>query len=192
MAYTTKPSMFEEMRAGNNITWERFYYTYRALVLLRGRDLGLQGADIDELLQRVMLKFFRKQDVFCFDRAKGRFRDYFRRIVTTTAVDMLRERKRHLGESLEELPEEEAPLVQEQEERYEAEWRAHIFEQAMQEVSNKMSVRAMQAFLLVRREGVKATEVARLQAVSLATVYKDCAQVWEALKNAVRRMNAEY
>ena len=184
--------MFEEMRAGNNITWERFYYTYRALVLLRGRDLGLQGDDIDELLQRVMLKFFQKQDIFRFDPAKGRFRDYFRRIVTTTAVDMIRERKRHLSEPLDELPEENAPLDRAQEERYEEEWRAHIFEQALREVGNKMPVRAMQAFLLVRREGVKATEVARLQAVSLATVYKDCAQVWQALKDAVRRMNAEY
>ena len=192
MSYTTKPSMFELMRSGDQITWDRFYHSYRALVILRGQDFGLSGADLDELISRVMLKFFQHHKTFCYDRAKGRFRDYFRSIVSRAALDMLRERKQHTGVELENVSEETLLQDNELEERYEKEWRAHIFNQALQEARNTLPVRAVQAFILNRLRNIPVNEIANLQKVKKSTVYNDCNQVWEFLKSTVKRMSEEY
>lgn len=191
MSYTTQPSMFELMRRGDEITWERFYKSYRALVLLRGRDLGLSGTDLDELQSRVMMKFFEKRETFIYDPSKGRFRDYFRTVVTTTALDMLREkRKAVLVQDMTSLVEN--TTTEDGEAAYEREWRAHIFGQALQEAKNTLPVRAVQAFIMCKLRNVPVNSIAELQQVGKSTVYNDCNLVWEFLKAAVKRMYDEY
>ena len=191
MSYTTQPSMFELMRKGDEITWERFYKSYRALVLLRGMDLGISGTDLDELLSRVMLKFFEKRETFRYDPTKGRFRDYFRTVVTTTALDMLREKKKTL------LVQNMTPLLEntateDSAATYENEWRAHIFGQALQEAKNMLPVRAVQAFIMCKLRNIPVNTIAELQQVGKSTVYNDCNNVWEFIKVAVKRMHDEY
>ena len=191
MSYTTQPSMFELMRKGDEITWERFYKSYRSLVLLRGRDLGLQGTDLDELQSRVMLKFFEKRHTFRYDKSKGRFRDYFRAVVTTTALDMLREkRKTMLVQDMASLSEN--AICEESTATYELEWRAHIFGQALQEAKNTLPVRAVQSFIMCKLRNIPVNTVAELQQVGKSTVYYDCNNVWEFIKAAVKRMYDEY
>lgn len=191
MSYTTQPSMFELMRQGDEITWERFYKSYRALVLLRGKDLGLSGTDLDELQSRVMLKFFEKRQTFRYDPSKGRFRDYFRMVVTTTALDMLREKKNTLlVQDMATLA--ESSLCEENATNYEKEWRAHIFGQALQEAKNTLPVRAVQAFIMCKLRNVPVNTVAELQQVGKSTVYNDCNDVWNFIKVAVKRMHDEY
>ena len=191
MSYTTQPSMFELMRKGDEITWERFYKSYRALVLLRGRDLGLSGTDLDELQSRVMLKFFEKRQTFRYDPSKGRFRDYFRTVVTTTALDMLREKRNTLlVQDMSTLSED--AIAEENTATYEMEWRAHIFGQALQEAKNTLPVRAVQAFIMCKMRNVPVNTVAKLQQVGKSTVYNDCNAVWDFIKASVKRMYDEY
>ena len=192
MSYTTRPSMFEMMRNGDEVTWERFYHSYRALVILRGRDLGLADADLDELISRVMVKFFQHQKTFRYDPSKGRFRDYFRSIVTRTALDMLREKGHRAEVELDEVPGVKLTQDDQREANYEKEWRAHIFSQALQDARNSLPVRAVQAFIMNRLRNVPVNDIAELQGVKKSTVYNDCNLVWDFLKQAVKRMADEY
>ena len=41
MAFTTKKSLLARVRAGDEVSWNEFYETYRPLILLCGRDCGL-------------------------------------------------------------------------------------------------------------------------------------------------------
>ena len=192
MSYTTEPSIFSRLRSGDEITWDHFYKTYRALVILRGRDLGLADVDLDELLSRVMLKFFQHQSTFHYDRSKGRFRDYFRTIVTHAALDILRERKVRDASPIDDFQLSELPQSDELNVSFDREWHAHIFQQALQEARVSLPPRAVQAFILCRLQEVPSHEVARLQSVGKSTVYNDCNVVWEFLQETVRRMANEY
>ena len=64
MAYTTKKSLLEAIRRGDEISWHEFYETYRPLIVVRGRDCKLNSAEIDELVQAVMLRFFDRSRTF--------------------------------------------------------------------------------------------------------------------------------
>ena len=44
MAYTTKKSLLEAIRSGDEISWLEFYETYRPLIVVRGRDYHLNSA----------------------------------------------------------------------------------------------------------------------------------------------------
>ena len=76
MAYTTKKSLLEAIRCGDEVSWYEFYETYRPLIVVRGRDYKLNAVEIDELIQSVMLRFFDRSRSFVYDRSKGKFRDY--------------------------------------------------------------------------------------------------------------------
>ena len=192
MGYTTKPSIFEKMRSGDEISWEHFYKTYRALVILRGRDMGLADADLDELLSRVMLKFFQHSQTFRYDRSKGRFRDYFRMMVTNTALDILREKGGRKEVGIDSMDDGNAAQDNELDSKYEEEWRAHIFSQALQEARNSLPSRAVQAFIMNRLRNISVQEIAAMQSVGKSTVYNDCNLVWDFLTKTVKRMSEEY
>ena len=192
MSYTTRPSMFELMKKGDEVTWNHFYHSYRALIILRGRDLGLGDADLDELISRVMVKFFQRQKNFRYDPSKGRFRDYFRSIVTRTALDLIREKGHRAEVDLEDVPGVRLSQEDSREENYEKEWRAHIFSQALQDARVALPVRAVQAFIMNRLRNVPINDIAELQGVKKSTVYNDCNLVWDFLKVTVKQMVNEY
>ena len=96
MAFTTKGSLLTAVKNGDEISWQQFYDMYKPLILLKGGDLRLNQTEKEELVQLVMLSFFNTSQTFCYDKSKGRFRDYLKRIIHNKACDLMR--KRHDGE----------------------------------------------------------------------------------------------
>ena len=45
MAYTTRHTMLERMRSGDNAAWEEFQAFYRGLILFLGKICGLSDAE---------------------------------------------------------------------------------------------------------------------------------------------------
>lgn len=92
MAFTTKKSLLAKVRAGDEISWQEFYDTYKPLMILVGNDCGLTTDENDELVQTVMCEIFQKNIldkydidkvpdnvIFKYDPAKGRFRHYLKK-----------------------------------------------------------------------------------------------------------------
>gem|GEM_PF-5910872 len=177
--------------------WEHFYSRYKVLVFMRGRRYGFSDAEIDDLLSRVMMKFFQVKPgkvhpIFSYDATKGRFRDYFCRIVNNVAIDMLRKRQ-SLGEvSMVTDENKEVDLPDESGvDAAQREYDLARLDLAFQQIKSELPVRQIQAFIEVRMKGVSAKEICKLQGTSLATVYNDITAVTEALKNALQRMPEE-
>lgn len=82
MGYTTKKSLLEAIREGDEVSWFEFYETYRPLIILRGNDYRLSSVELEDLCQLVLLDLFKAGRRFRYDPAKGRFRDYLRRVIT--------------------------------------------------------------------------------------------------------------
>jgi RNA polymerase sigma factor (sigma-70 family) len=71
----------------NTEAWDRFHAAYRPLlrryVFARSRNLGLRWGEgeVEEVVQDVFIKLFRRLPTFVHEPTKGRFRTYLHRVV---------------------------------------------------------------------------------------------------------------
>lgn len=192
MSFTTSKSLLIRIHKGNEIAWSEFYSVYRPLIFLCGRDYHLSNSEIDDLLSRVMVKFFNAQKQFTYKPELGRFRNYFRNLIRNCIFDILKERKLSgLKETLESET-RDFPDQTTWDDIWEDEWRAHICRQALDDVRSRLPTRAVQAFEACRLHGEKPAVIAKFLNVSLATVYNDCALVLRELQETVKKFSAEY
>ncbi len=193
----TSGSMLSGIGRNDPDAWQRFYDRYKVLVYLRGRRYGFSPADLDDLLSRVMGKCFsptggKGKVVLSFNPSKGRFRDYFCRVVNNEAVTMLRERgrRREVPGALPDGKEMDFPDHRESE-AMEAEYRLCLVHEAFEEVRRVLPPRQVQAFIAVRMDQVSPRKVSQMQGTSLATVYQDIATVAAEIRRRVARMEEE-
>lgn len=186
MSYTTSVGMLEEVRNFSDAGCDRFYRTYRPLVLLHGRDCGISGADLDDLVQIVMVDFFRNTEGFVYDAAKGRFRSFLRRIIHARSMDMLRSRRRERNR---------AGLVETDElfcdRRDEEEYRAFVKSEALRRLRSAVSPAHFQQFCMLTVGQRSVREVARFFDVPQATVYSTFRRTRKALEKIVRDIERE-
>lgn len=80
--------------------WDRFHAAYRPLlqgyVRGRSRDLNLSWGDheVEEVIQDVFIKLFRRLPTFVHEPARGRFRSYLYRVVMNAIAGRARPRSR--------------------------------------------------------------------------------------------------
>ena len=170
MAFTTRGTLLSAVRRGDEVGWQAFYDMYKPLILLVGGDLRLNQTEKEELVQLVMLSFFNSARTFRYDRSKGRFRDYLRKVIRNRACDLMR--KRHDGEiSVEEIPQTVEKIMAEGEARWDEEWRDHILKQALEELRRAVSPLVYQAFSMLSLENLSGKEVAAALGITPNAVY---------------------
>ncbi len=193
----TSCSMLSGVGRNDPDAWQRFYDRYKLMVYARGRRYGMDAADIDDLLSRVMSKCFMREDgrvnpLLSYDKSKGRFRDYFCRIVSNEAVTMLRERQRRREVPAENQEGQEMDFADTREDAMmQKEYRLCLLHEAFEAVKKEASPRQLQAFMAARMDGVSPKKIARLQNVSLATVYNDIAAIVESLRQKIAFLEKE-
>ena len=70
----------------------------------------------------------------------------------------------------------------------EEEWQAHVYSLALEELGRELKPRKLQAFRMCRLENKDPKEVAKFQKVSLATVYNDCNEVMNSLREKIKEL----
>ena len=170
MAFTTRGSLLSAVRRGDEIGWQEFYDMYKPLILLRGNDLRLNQTEKEELVQLVMLSFFNSSRTFRYDKSKGRFRDYLKRVIHNKACDLMR--KRHDREvSVEEIPLTVEKMLAEGEDRWEEEWRNHVLKQALDDLRSAVSPLVYQSFSMLALENLSGKEAAAALGITANAVY---------------------
>lgn len=185
MSYTTNVGMLEEVRNLSDAGCERFYRTYRPLVLLHGRDCGITGADLDDLVQLVMVDFFRNTD-FVYDAGKGRFRSFLRRIIHARSMDLLRRRRRERKHA--ELAAADELFC---DRRDEEEWIAFVKSEALRRLRKSVLPEHFQEFCMLTVEGRSVREVAQFFDAPQATVYSVFRRTRKVLERIVRDIERE-
>lgn len=184
MGYTTRKSLLEEIRSGNNISWFEFEQTYRPLILLRGQDYKLSDLEKEELCQQVLLDVFKGSSNFQYNPEKGRFRDYLRQLISHNAIDIIRRRKPVESSRLDIVEEQESPL----ESLWDKEWFSHIINQALLKIRAEMDPHTYQAFHLYVIEEKSADEVAQFLGLSKNSVYIIKSRTLVRLKQIVHQI----
>ena len=184
MGYTTSVGMLEEVRNRSDAGCERFYRTYRPLVIMHGRDCGIPGSDLDDLVQIVMADFFRNGR-FVYDAAKGHFRSFLRRVIRSRSMDMLRLRRRELrNDRCAEFEEEYF------ERRDDEEWRKFVREEALHRLQKAVTPEHFQQFRMLVVECRSVHEVAGFFHAPESTVYSTLRRTRKVLEHIVRAIES--
>lgn len=185
MTFTTRGSLLSAVCRGDEVSWNSFYAMYKPLILLRGSDLRLSQTEKEELVQLVMVSFFNTSKTFRYDKSRGRFRDYLKRIIQNKAYDIMRRRQNNTISvdsydcGLEAIP-------QEAEDRWESEWNSHLLKQAIEELKLKIEPTTYQSYYLFVVENISAKEVAKMLDIKPNAVYQHKSRVEEMLREIVR------
>ena len=187
MAFTTRKSLLAKIKEGDEISWDEFYSAYRPLILLRGHDFDLKPTEKEDLVQIVMSEIFKGSREFLYDRGKGRFRDYIKKIINNQIARILRRR------NSQEVPlcDNDFSQINVLEQAWSEEWRAHLMKMAMIELKNYVEPVTYQAFMLYGLHRKTSVEAAKFLDISVNAVYIAKNRCMELLKKIISDLEAE-
>ena len=188
MAFTTRGSLLSAVRRGDEVGWQEFYDMYKPLILLRGGDFRLNQTEKEELVQLVMLSFFNSARTFRYDKSKGRFRDYLKKVIYNKACDLMRKRQDGTV-SADELESVLAAIPDDAEDRWETEYRETLLKQAFDELKLRCDPATLQSYDLFVRKNLPAKEVASMLDIKPNAVYQHKSRVEEMLRQIVKELD---
>lgn len=74
--------------------WDEFIQRYRPLIAHAVRRTGIPSQDQDDVIQSILLQLLKVLPTFAYQREKGFFRNWLRRIATNQALDWHRKQSR--------------------------------------------------------------------------------------------------
>ncbi len=186
MPYTTRHTLLQQMREGDEKAWFAFREFYKPLIATRGRDYRLNADEIEQLVQNVLLAIFREHVLTNYDKSRGKFRDYLRTITSRQAARLIAQRPNaRVG------VEEGDVAAPEADQRWEAEWREFLMQKALEELKATLDTKAYMAFDLHAIQGRPAAEVARLLDITENQVYLTRTRNVARLQGIVNRLEEE-
>ncbi len=192
MSNGTQATLLNRLRDGSDpMAWDDFFQRYWPLLYAYARHRGCSEHTAEEIVQEVMLTVFQKRDLFRYDRARGRFRDWLHRVVCNQVAEYRRrpsERVRARGGDSGLSPVEK----QSDESRPDAAWEA-AFEHALlaallDVVRRETNPRDFVAFELTVLRERRPAEAARITGMTRNMVYKARRKVLDRL----RQLSSDY
>lgn len=92
LAPETSTTLLGRIAAGDGVGFAEFERRYAPMIVTLGQLRRLDDRECAELVQEVLLVFFRKGDRFRFDPKLGRFRTFLGKVVRDCSVDIIRRR----------------------------------------------------------------------------------------------------
>jgi RNA polymerase sigma-70 factor (ECF subfamily) len=185
MVTSTRATLLERLRDGDNVlAWDEFFGRYWPTIYGFARHRGCSEHTAEEIVQDVMLAVFEHRDVYQYDPARGRFRDWLGTLVRNKMVDHRRmpaNRLRAAGGDSERCrpdPAADQPAV---DAAWEAAFERNLLLALLDVVRRETSARVYVAFELYALQGLSAGEAARLTGLSRNAVYKAYKRLLERL-----------
>jgi RNA polymerase sigma factor (sigma-70 family) len=185
MTTTTRATLLERLRDGADVlAWDEFFARYWPTIYGFARYRGCSQHTAEEIVQDVMLKVFQQRDVYQYDPARGRFRDWLGAVVRNRVAEHHRSPANRVrgggGDAgvgrLEQATDEQGPDA-----AWEAAFEDSLLVALLDAVRRETNARTYLAFELVSLEGLSGGEAARMTGLSRNAVYKACRRVVERL-----------
>ena len=191
---TTSKTLLDKLQSGDAVSWTEFFDRYWGIIISLGNLKGLTPEECDDLVQEVMLCFFKNSKTFVFNPQIARFRTYFGRIIQARIFDLLRRRyqSNRLASGMEEPdgPELETPdfLLNE---ALLCEWRKLLLEDALALLRKRVAPETYLAFDLHMRQALPVEEVMRTLSVNRQFVYTAKTRCLKTLKQIIADWNRQ-
>jgi len=173
--------LLERLRqATDQVAWERFVHLYTPLLCRWARRLGLQGQDVDDLVQDVFTLLVQKLPKFRYNPSKQ-----FRGWLWTVTVNRCRERQRGQPAPPRQASEEDLAelLAREDHEAItEAEYREYLVRRALELMQADFHPTTWKAFWECVTEERPAAEVAAELGLKVEAVYTAKSRVLRRLR----------
>ncbi len=190
--YATRASIFIRLQADGSMDrelgWQEFTEKYARVIAGFARNAGLRAQDADDVLQDVLLGFFRVSEQFEYDPIKGRFRGYLKR-VTLNAIRARHRRKRPSTFIKDDYdPPAEMPDV---DAAWDRQWTEQLLQRAMTEVRGTVEERTWKAFELYGVRGVPVEQVAERLKMTPAAIRHAKMRLVKQVREIVDRLRVE-
>jgi RNA polymerase sigma-70 factor (ECF subfamily) len=186
--YATRASIFLKLKADGTVDrelgWVEFADKYSRVIAGFARNAGLPAQEADDVLQDVLLGFFRVSERFEYDPKKGRFRGYLKR-VTLNAIRARHRRKRPTTGFDDTV---DPPVESDLDAAWDRQWTEQLLQRAMGEAKNEVEERTWQAFELYGVRGVPAEEVAKETNMSPSAIRHAKMRLTRRVREIVNRL----
>lgn len=199
---TTRMSLIEKVRNGDEISWTEFYERYAPVIRYVGSfRYHFNDAECDELIQNTMCKFYDTSGKYTRRPGIAKFRTYFATVIRSQAIDYIR-RNARLQEV--ELPEAVAGGVSPEDdeknpefiaracdETFMHEWRMALFQDACNELRDRVSETTYQAFEMYAVQGRNAASVCDALGITTNQLYVAKNRCLNILREIIARYNRD-
>ena len=201
MSFTTRPDVIRSLKDSQSQVWETFFTAYSSLIRLHGKDCGLKNEQLDDLIQEVMIAVSKNSSNFQYDPAKGRFRDYLKRIIRAKAADILRRYYRkesfcvHIPDNspiLEDVPCESLSPDAALDDCFMDEWENVFLKNCLKCLKQEISPKHYQIFYMLEIQKVTPSKVASFSGLSLVSIYSIRSSVENKLAKIAGKLAKEY
>ena len=189
---TTPVSLLEHLRsqpAGQS--WQRFAELYQPWLRGQLRRHALQAADVDDLVQEVMVVLMKEVPNFQHNGRKGAFRAWLRGIAVNRLRELLREEKHALatagsdfGAKLDQLADDQSQLSR----LWDREHDQHVANQLLKTIAGDFEPKTWQAFRAFVLEGRTAAAVAAELGISEGAVWTAKSHVLKRLREVAKNL----
>ncbi len=185
----TRPSLLVRIRDPQDAeAWSQFVKVYSPLVYRYARRRGLQDADAADLTQDVLRTVTRSIKRFEYDPARGTFRGWLMSVTRTRLCDFLARRQASgSGDTKVVQLLQQLPAPQDEEERWEREYRKCVFEWAAGQIRGEFQDSTWDAFWQTSVEGRETKEVSRSLGITVGAVYIARSRVLARLKKQIAK-----
>ncbi|MEE2907783.1 MAG: sigma-70 family RNA polymerase sigma factor [Planctomycetota bacterium] len=190
--YATRASIFIRLRADGSLDrelgWQEFTEKYARVIAGFARNAGLRAQDADDVLQDVLLGFFRVSEQFEYNPERGRFRGYLKR-VTLNAIRARHRRKRPSTFLKDDYdPPGEMPDV---DAAWDRQWTEQLLQRAMTEARGGVEERTWKAFELYGVRGVPVEQVSTELEMTPAAIRHAKMRLVKQVREIVDRLRVE-
>lgn len=181
----TRPSLLAALDGScNGAGWLEFYHRYAPAVFRVARYRGLDQHDAEDIVQQTMLAISRHISTFDYNRDRGTFRSWVRRIAESRIVDFARRRPAPAVslEAVAELADRQASL----DAVWEQEWKLQDLLWCIEQCRSDVAPRTLEAFRLYVLEGVSAAQTASRLQMTMNQVYVIRSEVLKRIREAMK------
>ncbi|MCG8649822.1 MAG: sigma-70 family RNA polymerase sigma factor [Pirellulales bacterium] len=181
MPSTTRLTLVQRVRSGDNDSWWELEHVYRPLIRSTLRRFGFQSQDVDDLTQEVLVSLHRTIDQFVHNGRPGAFRRWLRIVTVNQAREFLRSKGTKAGcthEKLDTFADEKSSLSREFDRQHDR----HVLSVMLGRVASDFTPTTMESFKRYVIEGQPTQQVARDVGVSVQAVYLSKSRVLKVLR----------
>ena len=185
MSYTTRKTLLEKVKSGDEEAWYDFYNSYYHLIYSIGLKFNLDGHLCNDMVQQVMCTIFDNREKFKYQPELGKFRSYLwsvTRNVTCKIKRSIRETEIPENYVCSEMSDSEMETV------FNDEWNKYLIDTLLRELHENVEELTFDSFQMYILQGMKPEKIASALGISVATVYVHKSRCMAYLKKAAAKI----
>ena len=187
----TSPSIFLRMNrtdaAARELAWQEFHRRYAAVIAGFARQLGVRAADVEDVVQDVLVGFYATSPTFVYDASRGSFRGYLKTCAFRAARRRLGRKTRFHGLPLERVDSEAVEVEQAWDDVWEQELLRGAIEDLRREIGQTKAFRAFELYVIL---DLPPHEVSRQLGLHIDNVYRAKQEIARRLREKLAALRA--